>query len=132
MILTTDILDGLSAKAASDKRLRTAFDLRTTPNDQSQRMLNAMEPGTEIPIHRHTNTSEINVLLRGSVREMMYDDRGNLTESVILKAGCEPCTISIPAGVWHKLECLEKGTIMFEAKDGAYEPRREEDIMENI
>lgn len=129
MVLTTEILDNLSKEAASSDRLRLAYDLRTTTQDQSQRMLNALEPGTELPIHRHMDTSEINVMLRGSVRELIYDDKGRVTESVILKAGCEPNTISIPAGVWHKLECLEPGTIMFEAKDGAYAPRREEDIL---
>lgn len=129
MVLTTEILDALSARAKVSERLRMNLDLRTSPNDQSQRMLNAMEPGTVLPIHRHTATCETIVLLRGSIKEMFYDDKGNLTESIVLKAGAEPSAMNIPAGVWHNLECLEPGTILFEAKDGAFEPRKEEDTM---
>lgn len=129
MVLTTEILDALSAQAKSCERLRMNYDLRTSLDDQSQRMLNAMEPGTQLPIHRHTTTSETIVMLRGSIREMLYDDKGNLTESVVLKAGTEPFAMNVPKGVWHNLECLEPGTILFEAKDGPFEPRREEDIM---
>lgn len=129
MVLTSEILDALSEKAKSCERLRMNLDLRTSPDDQSQRMLNAMEPGTQLPIHRHTTTSETIVILRGSIKEMLYDDNGNLTDSIVLKAGTEPFAMSIPKGVWHNLECLEPGTILFEAKDGAFEPRREEDTM---
>ena len=129
MVLTTEILDALSARAKVNERLRMNLDLRTSPEDQSQRMLNAMEPGTVLPIHRHTATCETIVMLRGSIKEMFYDDSGNLTESVVLKAGTEPSAMNIPAGVWHNLECLEPGTILFEAKDGAFEPRKEEDTM---
>jgi cupin fold WbuC family metalloprotein len=129
MVLTTEILDALSVRAKESERLRMNLDLRTSPNDQSQRMLNAMEPGTVLPIHRHTATCETIVLLRGSIKEMFYDDKGNLTESIVLKAGAEPSAMNIPAGVWHNLECLEPGTILFEAKDGAFEPRKEEDTM---
>lgn len=129
MTLTTEILDELSLQAKNCERLRMPLDLRTSANDQSQRMLNAMEPGTELPIHRHPNTCETVIMLRGSVKELIYDDKGDLVESIILKAGAEPNAMSIPAGVWHGLECLEPGTILFEAKDGAFEPRKEEDIL---
>ena len=129
MVLTTEILDALSVKAKACERLRMNYDLRTSVNDHSQRMLNAMEPGTLLPIHRHPTTCETIVMLRGSIREIFYDDNGNVTESVVLKAGTEPSAMNIPAGVWHTLECLEPGTILFEAKDGAFEPRREEDIL---
>ena len=129
MVLTTNILDELSAKAKASERLRVNLDLRTSLNDQSQRMLNAMEPGTQVPIHRHPDTSETFVVLRGSIRQLSYDDLCNVTEDIILKAGVEPNAISIPKGVWHRAECLEPGTILFEAKDGPFEPRREEDIM---
>lgn len=129
MVLTTELLDALCEKAKSCERLRMNLDLRTSLDDRSQRMLNAMEPGTQLPIHRHTTTSETIVMLRGSIKEMLYDDKGNLTESIVLKAGTEPSAMSIPKGVWHNLECLEPGTVLFEAKDGAFEPRREEDTM---
>lgn len=129
MVLITNILDALSNEAKANERLRMNLDLRTSSADQSQRMLNALEPGTQVPIHRHPTTSETVILLRGSVREMFFDDKGNVTESVILKAGEEPSAMNIPQGVWHTLECLEPGTILFETKDGAFEPRREEDTL---
>ena len=129
MVLDSELLDKLTEEAKGSERLRMNFDLRTTPDDQSQRMLNAMEPGTQVPIHRHPNTSETFVVLRGSIRQLSYDDSGNVTEDIVLKAGVEPNAISIPKGVWHRAECLESGTILFEAKDGAFEPRRDEDIL---
>lgn len=129
MVLTTDILDELSAKAKASERLRMNLDMRTSLDDQSQRMLNALEPDTQMPIHRHPATSETIVLLRGSIVEILYDENGNETERIVLKAGKEPSAMNIPAGVWHSLKCLESGTILFEAKDGAFEPRREEDTM---
>lgn len=129
MKITTEILDELSQRAKESEMLRTQLDLRNSPADQSQRMLNAMEPGTKVPIHRHPTTNETVILLRGSVKELLYDNEGNLTEEVVLKAGSEPNAMSIPSGIWHGLECLEEGTILFEAKDGPFAPRKEEDIM---
>lgn len=129
MILTKDVLNELSKKAKSCEMLRTHFDLRNSPEDQSQRMLNAMEPCTQVPIHRHPTTNEVVILLRGSVKELIYDNEGNITDETILKAGCEPNAMNIPAGTWHGLVCLEEGTILFEAKDGPFAPRNEEDIM---
>ena len=129
MVITTEILDKLSAEAKANERLRMNLDLRTSAADQSQRMLNALEPDTQVPIHRHPKTSETFVVLRGSIRQLVYDELGNITEDIVLKAGVEPNTISIPKGVWHRAVCLEPGTILFEAKDGAFEPRRDEDIL---
>ncbi len=129
MTLTSEILDALSLEAKTCGRLRMNYDLRTSPADQSQRMLNALEPGTQVPIHRHPHTCETVIMLRGSVKEMFFDDEGNVTECVFLRAGTEPSAMNIPAGMWHTLECLEPGTILFEAKDGPFEPRREEDIL---
>ena len=103
--------------------------MRTTPNDNSQRLINAMEPGTIMPIHRHKNTTETMVMVRGKILEKLYDDTGNLTDEFVM----EPCgrypMIQIPAGQWHSLEVLESGTVIFEAKDGMYMPLAEIDIM---
>ncbi len=129
MILTTDILDALSKQAAGSERLRMNLDLRTSPEDTSQRMLNALEMGTDVPIHRHTDSAETVIMLRGSIRELFYDDMGNVVESVVLRADGEPRALNIPKGVWHTLECLEPGSILFEAKDGAFVPRKECDVM---
>lgn len=92
-------------------------------------MLNALEMGTKLPIHRHTKTTETLVKVRGKFREYFYNDNGEVTESIILKAGGEVPMRQIPVGQWHSIEVLEEGTIIFEAKDGAYEPLAEEDIL---
>lgn len=92
-------------------------------------MLNALEPGTVLPIHRHTKSSETMVMVRGELIERFYDDDGKLTQEVLMQAGGENVLLQIPVGQWHSLEVLEEGTIIFEAKDGAYEPLNESDIM---
>ena len=93
-------------------------------------MLNALEPGTVMPIHRHRNSSETVVLLRGSFRELFYDDDGSLTEDVLVKDGGTNKVLQVEKGRWHSLECLEPGTVIFEAKDGAYETLKDIDIID--
>lgn len=82
MKLDKALFDSVSADAKESPRLRMARDMRTTPTENSQRMLNAIESGTELPIHRHRNTSEVCIILRGSAEEIFYDDNGNITERV--------------------------------------------------
>lgn len=129
MIIDQQLLDQLSAQAKANPRLRQNYDLRTCSEDRSQRMLNALEPGTVLPIHRHTKSSETMVMVRGELIERFYDDDGKLTQEVLMQAGGENVLLQIPVGQWHSLEVLEEGTIIFEAKDGAYEPLNESDIM---
>ena len=105
------------------------FDLRNTPDDQSQRMLNALEPGTVMPIHRHPNTSETVVVLCGKVKWLYYDDQGNLTETILVEADGDIRGLCVPKGQWHTIECLESGSVILETKDGAWEAMKEEDIM---
>lgn len=140
MIIVQKLLDNLSAQAKANPRLRQPYDLRTTPDDNRQRMLNALEPGTIMPIHRHRNTSETIVIVRGKLNERFYDDKGNITEEFVMaplpspfvpEGECnEPFTpmVQIEAGRWHSLEVIESGTIVFESKDGAYEPLTKIDI----
>lgn len=129
MIIDKQILDTLSSQAKASPRLRQAYDLRNTPEDNSQRMLNALEPGTVMPIHRHRNTSETVVIVRGSLIERFYDEKGNITEEVLMAAGGENPVVQVEKGRWHSLECLESETVLFESKDGKYEPLVDEDIM---
>lgn len=129
MILDKALFDSVTAEAKESPRLRMACDMRTTPSDNSQRMLNAIEPGTELPIHRHRNSSESCIILRGSAEEIFYDDNGNITERVKMKAGSDCVGVNIEKGRWHKIVSLEPGTVIFEAKDGAYEPVSPEDIL---
>ena len=134
MIIDNQLLDTLSSQAKASPRLRQNFDLRNSENDNSQRMLNALEPGTVMPIHRH-KTSETICMVRGKMVMRLYDDKGNVTdEFVMAPAGSVTELVEVPmihveAGQWHSLEVLEEGTVLFEAKDGKYEPVQDEDIM---
>ena len=142
------LLDNLTAQAQASPRLRMNLDLRNSAEDSSQRMLNAIEPGSVVPVHRHQKTSETVVVLRGRVVEEYYDEAGVLVESFVL-GDCHVAdaprndvldlaprndvpvayALNIPAGQWHTLRALESGTVILEMKDGAYEPVREEDVL---
>ena len=130
MILNKRLMDDLSAQAKENPRLRQAFDLRTTPNDSSQRILNAVEPGTILPIHRHRGSTETIIVLRGKVVQYYYDDNGNKVASYELAPNFAQVGMSVPVGQWHALESLEEGSVIFECKDGAYQPLSAEDILE--
>ena len=128
MIIDKQILDKLTEQAKESPRLRMAMHLRNTPEDQSQRILNALEPGTILPIHRHKCTSETIAILRGKLRWIFFDDQGKETESVLLESNGEVRCINVEKGRWHSLDCLETGTVIFEAKDGKYHPLTEDEI----
>lgn len=129
MIINEQVLDDLTRRAQDSPRLRMAMDLRNSPEDQSQRMLNALEPGTVMPIHRHLASSETVALLRGKIRWYFCDDNGKLDEEVILDANGDIRCINVEKGRWHSLECLESGSVLLESKDGTYMPLKEEEIM---
>ena len=122
MTIDNELLDNLTAKAKANPRLRQNYDLRNSENDLSQRMLNAIEPGTVMPIHRHPNTSTTVIIIRGKMRQNFYDDNSTLTESVTLDAEGATRAVQIEKSRWHNLESLESGTILFEAKDGVWQP----------
>ena len=126
MVITRQILDELITRAKEDPRLRMNLDLRNGSDDQSQRMLNALEPGTIMPIHRHKGTSETCICIRGHFEEYFYDENGNLTDTIDMVPG--GVILNIEKGHWHSLKCLESGTILFEAKDGTYHPLEEDEI----
>lgn len=129
MIFDKTFLDNLTAQAKASPRLRMHYDLRNTADDNSQRILNAMEPGTVLPIHRHRGSSETVVMLRGKGKWNYYDDNGNLTESFVISSDGDIRCISVPKGQWHNCESLESGTVILECKDGAWAPLAEEDIL---
>ena len=131
MLITQQLLDNLTAQAKASPRLRMNFDLRNGPDDQSQRMLNALEPGTPLPIHRHLKSSETVVCLRGHLREIFYNDQREVTAAIDLAPGPDsPCVaLNIPIGQWHTVEVLESGTVILEVKDGPYAPLGEGEIM---
>lgn len=129
MTIDKELFGILIEQAKSSPRLRYGMDMRTTPEDQSQRLLNALEPGTVLPIHRHQDTTETAVILRGRLRWMYYDKQGNLTDNFLLDAEGDIRGISVPKGQWHSIECLESGTIIFESKDGPWKPLLDEDML---
>ena len=130
MIITREILDNLSAKAKENPRLRFNLDMRNSADDQSQRMLNAIEPGSPLPIHRHKYTSETVVCLRGRIVEEFYDELERIcTDAIELTPGGPNFLINIPAGQWHTVRALESGSVLLEMKDGKWEPLGPEDIL---
>lgn len=126
MELNSTLYERLLQQAAVNPRLRQAFDLRTSSNDQSQRMLNALMPGTSVPIHRHTTTSETAIVLHGQLDELYYDEKGIETSRHTLHVGEG---IQIPVGQYHTIEVLEPA-ILLEVKDGPYAPANPEDIIQ--
>ena len=130
MKITKAILDDLTAKAKESPRLRMNMDLRNSPDDTSQRMMNAIEPGSPVPIHRHQKTSETVVCLRGRLVEEFYDELERIcTEAIELSPDGPVVALNIPAGQWHTVRALESGTVILEMKNGAYEPNTEADIL---
>ena len=129
MIITEQILDDLSARARASERLRCNLDLRNSAEDKSQRMLNALEPGTVMPIHRHHASSETVVIIRGKIRWLFYDEAGKETERVVLDANGDIRMLNVEKDKWHSLECLESGTVLMECKDGGYRPLGEDEVM---
>ena len=131
MKITQALLDELTEKAKASPRLRMNLDLRNSDQDQSQRMLNAIEPGSVVPIHRHPATSETVVCLRGRLVEEYYSEAGECTETIELCPAGPVVALNIPAGVWHTVRALESGTVILEVKDGGYVPIGPEDLMCN-
>lgn len=143
MKIDKQLLDNLTAQAKESPRLRMNLDLRNSAEDSSQRMLNAIEPGSVVPIHRHQKTSETVVILRGRAVQYIYDEEGRQVEAVLLSPMAGECPVKsdmteseagIPAmqvekGLWHALRSLESGTVILEMKDGAYEPISPADIL---
>ena len=130
MKITQAILDELTAKAKENPRLRMNMDLRNSNEDTSQRMLNAIEPGSVVPIHRHRKSSETVVCLRGRLVEEYYDElERTCTEAIELSPNGLVVALNIPAGQWHTVRVLESGTVIMEVKDGAYEALTDADIL---
>lgn len=128
MLIDDNLLDDVASEAKVSERLRMNRDMRNSASDSSQRMLNALEIGTVLPIHRHTTTSETQLLLRGRIDVMFYDNLGRETERFHLDSRNGKYGVNIPIGQWHNLEVLEPAVI-FEAKDGPYKPFEPEDVL---
>lgn len=128
-LLTKDILNKLTLNAMESSRLRMNYNLHETTFDRVQRLFNALEPGTKVPIHRHRDTVETIVMLRGSLVIKFFDDRCEELERHVLRANSDIFGVNVPIGIWHDVEVLESGTILLEIKEGPYSPLTIIDIL---
>lgn len=128
-IIDKRLLDSVSSDAKESRRLRMNHNFHDSLNAPCQRLLNALEPGTVVPIHRHKHTSETYILLRGKLKMMFYNDKKEVIDESILSIEAGNYGIHIPAGVWHSMDVLASGTVIFETKDGPYMPIQECDIL---
>lgn len=129
-LIDEKLLDAVTRQAQESPRLRMNHNLHDSLEAKAQRLLNALEPGTILPIHRHPHTAETYLLLRGKIKVMYYNDRKEETECVLLDTNAGSYGVHIPANQWHTLEVLESGSVIFEVKDGPYKPLGKEDILE--
>ena len=130
MIIDNNLLDRISSQAHETPRLRMNYNFHQSLEDKCHRMLNAIEPGADIPVHRHPTKDESFVVIRGMIRSTTYNDDGSVIESVVLSQENGLYGVDIPKGVWHKLESLESGSVVFECKEGPFVPHEVEGILE--
>lgn len=128
-VIDKGLLDEVSSQAKASLRLRMNYNFHQSLDDKCHRMLNAVEPGTNIPIHRHPTKDESFVILRGKVRSTTYNDDGSVIDSVVLNQEDGIYGVDIPKGVWHKLESLESGSVIFECKEGPFVEHEKEGIL---
>lgn len=125
-IIDKHLLDSVSEQAVESPRLRKNYNFHQSIEEKCHRFLNAVEPGTIVEIHRHPAKDETFVLLRGRVIVNIYNNDGHKIEGVELSPQEGRYGVNIPKGVWHNLECLEKGSVFFECKEGPYSPLDQE------
>ena len=128
-VIDEHLINEISNQAKDSPRLRMNYNFHQSLDDKCHRMLNAVEPGTDIPIHRHPTKDESFVVIRGKVRSTTYNDDGSVIESVVLCHEDGIYGVDIPKGVWHKLESLEPGSVIYECKEGPFMPHEEEGIL---
>jgi len=129
IIINDELLDEVSDKAIESSRLRMNYNFHKSKDSKAQRLLNALEPGTILPVHRHRNTSETYILLRGSLNVILYSDKREVIKTIELNQKAGVFGVDIPVNQWHTIEVLEPGTIIFEVKDGPYMPISDEDVL---
>jgi len=129
MVIDKEILDKVSEQAKESPRLRMNYNFHQSLDEKCHRLLNAVEPGTEVPIHKHPTKDETFVILRGKVRVTTHRDDGSIIEDVVLCAEEGRYGVNIPKGVWHKLEAIEPGSCIFECKQGPFVPHEKDGIL---
>ena len=130
MIIDTVLLDKVCGEAMVSPKLRMNYNFHQSLDEKCHRFLNAVEPGTEVPIHKHPTKDETFVILRGKVRVTTHNDDGSIIEDVVLCNEEGRYGVNIPKGVWHKLECIEENSVIFECKEGPFVPHEQDGILE--
>ena len=128
MVIDEQLLNLVHAQAKTSSRLRMNYNFHRSLDDKCHRMLNAVEPGTVVPIHRHPTKDEAFVILRGKVRVTTHNDDGSIIEDLVLSQQSGNYGVDIPKNVWHKLESLESGSVIYECKEGPYHPLDEDEV----
>ena len=129
-VIDNNLIDSVVAQAKGSPRLRMNYNFHESLDDKCHRLLNALEPGTVVPVHRHPTKDESFVILRGKVRVSIYNDSGQVTESVVLSPADGKYGVDITKNVWHGVECLESGSVIFEVKEGPFVPHDKDGILE--
>ena len=129
MLIDEYLIDSITSRAKESDRLRMNYNFHESLDAKAQRLLNALEPGTVLPIHRHQHTAETYIVLRGALKVLFYNDDRVLTDEFMVDPLEGVYGLHIPIGQWHTLEVLESGTMIFEVKDGPYTPLAPEDLM---
>lgn len=130
LVIDEKLLDGVSQRARESERLRMNFNLHEALDAKAQRLLNALEPGTVLPVHRHKTTVETYVLLRGRLKVVLFGDDGSQLDSVVLDNELGVHGVNIPKNSWHSVEVLVPDTVILEVKDGPYTPLTPDNILE--
>ena len=129
-VIDNNLIDSVVAQAKESPRLRMNYNFHESMDDKCHRLLNALEPGTVVPVHRHPTKDESFVILRGKIRVNTYNDAGEVTESVVLSLADGKYGVDIAKNVWHGVECLESGSVIFEVKEGPFVPHDKDGILE--
>lgn len=129
-VIDNNLIDSVVAQAKESPRLRMNYNFHESLDDKCHRLLNALEPGTVVPVHRHPTKDESFVVLRGKIRVNTYNDAGQVTESVVLSPADGKYGVDIAKNVWHGVECLESGSVIFEVKEGPFVPHDKDGILE--
>lgn len=127
-LITEELLDAVTSQAKENSRLRMNYNFHATMDAPIHRLLNALEPGTYLPPHRHRDKEETYLVLRGSLLAFFYDEAGDVTEKVLLNPSEGKYGLEIPPCTWHSIVALESGTVIFEIKKGPYSPLSPEDL----
>ena len=119
-IIDNSLINNVISQAKESSRLRMNYNFHPRLEDKCHRLLNALEPGTQVPIHHHITKDETFILLCGKIRVNIYNDAGKIVESVVLCHATGNIGVDIPKNTWHNVECLESGSVIFEVKEGPF------------